>query len=113
MLSRDDVMLYEKIRVEGQPPTFDPTYAPLMDSDFSGLPPTIVISAECDPLSDDGQDYCQRIAAADGRSRWVNEEGLVHGYLRARHSVPRAEQSFARITGVLHDLGRSVWPGDA
>ena len=112
MLSRDDVLFYEKIRVEGQPPTGDPTYAPLKDRDFSGLPPTIVISAECDPLSDDSHDYCQRIVAAGGRSRWVNEERLVHGYLRARHSVPRAQQSFARITSALHDLGRGVWPGD-
>ena len=112
MLSRDDVMFYENIRVEGQPPTSDPTYAPLMDRDFSGLPPTIVISAKFDPLSDDGHDYCQRIAAAGGRSRWVNEEGLVHGYLRARHSVPRAKQSFARITSALRDLGCGVWLGD-
>lgn len=112
MLSRDDVIFYETIRVEGQPPCDDPTYAPLMDREFAGLPPTVVISAECDPLSDDGRDYCERIAAADGGAHWINEPGLVHGYLRARHSVPRAAQSFTRIISALHDLGHGIWPGD-
>ena len=83
-----------------------------MDREFAGLPPTVVISAECDPLSDDGRDYCERIAAADGKAYWINEPGLVHGYLRARHSVPRAAQSFTRIISVLHDLGHGIWPGD-
>ncbi len=112
MLSRDDVMFYEKVRVLGKPPKGDPTYAPLMDLDFSGMPSTIVVTAEFDPLRDDGQNYCKRIADAGGRSRWINEEGLVHGYLRARHSVPRAKQSFARITNALHNLGRGVWPAE-
>ena len=83
-----------------------------MDREFAGLPPTVVISAECDPLSDDGREYCERIATADGRAHWINELGLVHGYLRARHSVPRAAQSFTRIISALHDLGHGIWPGD-
>ncbi len=112
MLSRDDVIFYETIRVQGKPPCDDPTYAPLMDWDFAGLPPTIVISAECDPLSYDGRNYCKRIATAGGRAHWINELGLVHGYLRARHSVPRAKQSFAFMISALNDMGHGIWPGD-
>ncbi len=110
MLSRDDVMFFSQSRVKGQPPRDDPTFAPLLDKEFSRLPPTIVISAECDPLSDDGHAYCQRVAAAGGKSLWINERGLVHGYLRARHRAIRAKQSFVRITGALHDLGHGIWP---
>ena len=112
LLSRDDVMFFEQIRVKGQPPRDDPTFAPLMDKEFSRLPPTIVFSAECDPLSSDGHDYCQQVAAAGGKSLWINELGLVHGYLRARHTVMRAKRSFSRITRALNDLGRGIWPGD-
>ena len=112
MLSRDDIIFFEKIRAKGQPPQDDPTFAPLLDTEFSGLPPTIVISAECDPLSDDGYNYCQQIAAAGGKTLWINERGLVHGFLRGRHTVTRAKRSFARVTGALHDLGRGIWPGN-
>jgi acetyl esterase len=40
----------------------------------------------------------------------VTEAGLVHGYLRARATVPRAARSFARITTALSDLSRNIWP---
>ena len=112
MLTRDDIIFFEKIRAKGRPPQDDPTFAPLLDTEFSGLPPTIVISAECDPLSDDGYNYCQQIAAAGGKTLWINERGLVHGYLRARHTVTRAKRSFARVTRALRDLGRGIWPGN-
>jgi len=36
----------------------------LCDTDFSDLPPTIVVTAQCDPLSSDGEIYRDRILAA-------------------------------------------------
>lgn len=110
MLTRADVLFYAAIRHAGPEPTADPTAAVLQDTDFSGLPPTWIVSAECDPLSDDGRTYRDRILAAGGRAHWHLEPGLVHGYLRARTTVPRARASFARITAAIQALGRGSWP---
>jgi acetyl esterase len=108
MLTREDVIYYNSIRYAGgNAPLNDPTAAPLQDSDFAGLPPTIAISAECDPVADDGRDYCARITACGGHATWHLELGLVHGYLRARHTVPRASQSFNRIITAISTLGAS------
>ncbi len=113
MLQRDYVVKYAVVRaVDGQMPEGDPTYAPLQDKDFSKLPPTIVFSAQCDPVCDDGQVYCDRIQAAGSMAHWVCEEGLVHGYLRARMSVDRARDSFERIVLAIEALGQGVWPYD-
>jgi acetyl esterase len=101
MLTRDDVLFYEQIRYDGPVPEADPTAMALRDRDFTGLPPTLVISAECDPLADDGRDYRDRILAAGGQAEWVLEPGLVHGYLRARCTVRRAADSFARVTAAI------------
>ena len=87
----------------------DPTFSPLRGSNFSGLPPTLIITAECDPLSSDGEAYRDRIVAAGGRACWFEEPGLVHGYLRARHTVGRARASFTRITAAVTALGRGEW----
>ena len=106
MLTRADVIYYQDIRHGGAPPEADPTAAALQDTDFTGLPPTVAISAECDPLADDGRHYRDRVLAAGGQAVWVNEAGLVHGYLHARHSVPRAQASFRRICRVIAILGR-------
>ncbi|WP_151719540.1 alpha/beta hydrolase [Gemmobacter serpentinus] len=105
MLSTADVIWYAQARHGGQEPEEpDVTVGTLHDLDFSGLPPVVVASAECDPLADDGHVYAERIIAAGGRAEWLLDEGLVHGWLRARHSVPRAEAAFARLLDRLKTM---------
>lgn len=112
MLSRADVLYYQTVRLDGPEPVGDPSYAPLADSDYSGLPPTVIVTADCDPLRDDGRDYHDRLRAAGGRVHWINEHGLVHGYLRARATVGRARDSFERIEVAIEALGQGLWPYD-
>lgn len=72
--------------------TEEPSYGNL-----TGLPPSIVFSAECDPLSDSGRNYAAAVKSAGGEAYWFLDHGLVHGHLRARHSAERAGQCFQRI----------------
>ena len=109
MLTVKDIKVYRGVRTGGKDSTGDITIWPLADADFSNLPPTIVITAQCDPLSSDGEAYRDRINAAGGRALWLEERGLVHGYLRARHSVGRARASFVRMIEFLGVLARREW----
>ncbi|WP_374398105.1 alpha/beta hydrolase [Tabrizicola sp.] len=110
MLTRDDILFYKDIRHSGPAPEGDPTVSPLRDDDFTGLPMTLAIAAECDPLADDAAAYAAKITAAGGRAQALVDEGLVHGHLRARHSVPRAAASFARITAAITAFAEGRWP---
>ena len=110
LLTRDELLFYRTIRTGGEPPADDPTFAPLNDSSFKGLPPTVIFTADCDPLRDDGRRYRDRLAEAGVQVEWINEEGLVHGYLRARSTVTRARQSFERISLAIEALGQGLWP---
>lgn len=111
MLTAADLDFYAGIRHGGRaPPPGDPTVSPLQDKDFSGLPMTLAIGAECDPLHDDAPAYAAKVRAAGGRARAVTAPGLVHGYLRARGSVPRAAESFALITATIAAFARGGWP---
>ncbi len=107
MLTRADVVIGAGIRRNAAD---DPTALPLRDTDFSGLPPTLAIAAACDPIADDSADNAAVITAAGGRALSITEPGLVQGYLRARHSVPRAAAAFTRICDALTDLAQSIWP---
>ncbi|QPC88461.1 alpha/beta hydrolase fold domain-containing protein [Mesorhizobium sp. NBSH29] len=109
MLTAKDIDMYRTIRSGGREVTGDITSAPLADADFSNLPPTVIITAECDPLSSDGEAYASRIHSAGGKAWWFEEPGLVHGYLRGRHSVGRAATSFSRIVDAVSALGRGNW----
>ncbi|HFC04076.1 MAG TPA: esterase, partial [Rhizobiales bacterium] len=58
-----------------------------------------------------GPAYCDKITAAGGKAICHTETGLIHGYLRARHSVDRARHSFTRIVEAIDALGHGDWPG--
>jgi acetyl esterase len=109
MLTMRDLVFYKDIRTGGADFSKDSSYAPLSDTDFAGLPSTVIISAQCDPLSSDGEAYRDRVQAAGGKAWWHEETGLVHGYLRARHTVARARESFTRIVDSIKMLGRQEW----
>ena len=109
MLTMRDLEFYKHIRTGGADRTGDVTLSPLADADFANLPPTVLITAECDPLSSDGEAYRDRVVAAGGRAWWHEEPGLVHGYLRARNMVGRARASFSRIVDGVSTLGRGDW----
>ncbi|CAN7183539.1 alpha/beta hydrolase [Mesorhizobium sp. LjRoot246] len=109
MLTARDIEFYKHIRTGGVDRAGDIILSPLADTDFSNLPPTVLITAECDPLSSDGEAYRDRILTAGGRAWWFEEKGLVHGYLRARHTVSRARASFTRIVEAVAALGQGDW----
>lgn len=110
-LTTRDLLFYQTIRTGGVPvPEGDPRYAPLQDTDFSGLPPTVVVSAQCDPLASDGETYRNAILAQGGRAVWFNEAGLVHGCLRARHMSARGAAFFDRVVRAVEALAKGDWP---
>ncbi len=102
MLTREDMVYYEGVRFGGGPGP--DTAWPLRAGGFEGLPPTVIFTAECDPLAGDGPAYARRIAAAGGQAQCFEERGLVHGYLRARHMSGRAGASFVAIAAAIGAL---------
>jgi acetyl esterase len=110
MLSARDVLFYRDVRFGTGGSVEDVRAAPLADRDFSRLPATVVFTAQCDPLSFDGEAYRDRILAAGGRAAWHEEPGLVHSYLRARRMSRQAAQGFDRIVAAIAALGRGAWP---
>jgi len=112
MLTTRDVNFYSTIRSgykdDEQTHHSIATHSPLQDKNFTDLPVTFAFSASCDPLADDSKHYIEAIKNADGAGKWINEEGLVHGYLRARSTVDRARNSFARIVEAIAQIGSGV-----
>jgi acetyl esterase len=108
MLSRAECLSYDGVRTGGVSSRSlgDPELTPLSASAFGGLPPAFVVTADIDPLRDDGESYVRRLQDAGIEAKWRNEPELVHGYLRARHSSRRAAESFAAICeAVRHFAG--------
>jgi len=85
----------------------NPVKLPLDESDFSNLPRTVVFTASDDPLNSDGVDYVNKIKQSNGKAIHFEGKGLVHGFLRARHSAEKARISFSKITEAITLLAKT------
>jgi len=109
MLSREDVIRYGHL-LFGEDAKEEEIKGPLRETDFSSLPASVIFSAECDPLHDDGPAYCDRLVSAGNQAVCFSQKGMVHGYLRGRHQVASIASSFGDISSAARHLSRQEWP---
>ena len=58
----------------------NPYFAPLLRDTLSGMPDTLILTAEKDPLRDEGEAYARRLADAGNRVELHRIEGAQHGF---------------------------------
>ena len=66
----------------------DPAAAPALATDLAGRPPTYVVLAEVDVLTDEGLAYAERLRTAGGPAATRVWPGTVHGFLAMAGLVP-------------------------
>lgn len=71
--------------------------SPMRAESLAGLPPMLLVTAECDPLTDDSVAFAERVRTEGGRVEHLAVEGVVHGFITLGKIFPEAEQVVSQI----------------
>lgn len=75
----------------------DPYIFPLQAARFDGLPEAIVITADCDPLRDEGLLYAEKMEEAGVNVVYRNYEGMMHGFFLKTNVFRQAREALAEV----------------
>ena len=75
--------------------------SPLLADSLADLPPALVITAEFDPLRDEGKAYADALSAAGGSAKLICFDGLVHDFLATAEVFPCSKTAFDQTVAEL------------
>jgi acetyl esterase len=64
--------------------------SPLFERQLSGLPPTLIVTAECDPLRDEGEAYAGNLREAGVDVEVRRYLGMIHGFFQMTAALDSA-----------------------
>lgn len=80
-LTKDLMAWFRKHYMNSPEDANDPYFSPYLYDDVHDLPPAFVMTAEYDPLRDDGKAYADKLKSAGVDVQYIEYEGMIHGFV--------------------------------
>lgn len=83
---------------------YSPYFAPLLADDLSGQPKTLVITAEYDPLRDEGEEYGKKLREAGNYTEIYRIKDGLHGFFTLPPRFPQVKLTYEIINHFLYEV---------
>lgn len=100
-LSADMMRWFWHHYLESESDGENPLASPLRAPDLSRLPNTTLLTAEYDPLRDEGRAYAERLRVAGVETSHTEYPGVFHGFFGMTAQIPRARQALDQACSEL------------
>ena len=101
MLARDAMRWYWDAYLANDADAANPYAAPMQADSVAGQPPALVITAEYDPLRDEGEAYGRRLQEAGVDTTISRYEGMIHGFFGMVGVMDKSGQVMEEATAAL------------
>lgn len=95
LLSRADMAWFGANYLRTEADRDDPRASPMLAASHAELPPAVIVTAEYDPLRDEGAAYAEKLRAAGVAVDLRQTPGMVHGFWSLAPFVPAAAAALA------------------
>ena len=96
-LTRRDLRWFAGHYLNRERDALNPLASPLRAEDHSGLPPALIVTAEYDPLRDEGEAYAEKLRASGVAVKVRRYDGMIHGFLTYQEGSEVARAALAEI----------------
>jgi acetyl esterase len=101
MLTRDGMQWYWDQYLQTPADASHSYAAPLVATNLCGVPPALVITAEYDPLCDEGEAYARRLQEAGVATTCTRYDGMIHGFFGMPTLMDKGRQAVDEAAAAL------------
>ncbi|WP_079527357.1 alpha/beta hydrolase [Solibacillus isronensis] len=102
LLTKDSMVWFWNHYLRDEEDGKNPYASPLLAAELSSLPPALVITAEFDPLRDEGEAYAQRLKEAGVQVETTRYNGMIHGFFWMPGTLEQGMQAVNQAAEALN-----------
>jgi len=97
-ISKEEMEKYISLYVPQKEDRKNPYASPLLAKEFNQLPDTLVITAEIDPLRDEGEAYDNKLKETGIQTEVIRFNGVTHGFITMDKITDKADDALNQIS---------------